>query len=236
MRKVLQFSGGKDSLACLYMYKDDPEVVVAYASSGSPIPHTPEFVRRTTKALGMKLYETQPPIPAAEWQDKNGLPVDILPINAAPVMRATMENPPEQALVPYNVCCQANLWEPMQKLVADIGAKIVIRGSRKSDPNYSAADGHIENGITYLSPIWDWSDEDVFAYLRGMGAEIPSQYEQGGDSLDCWCCTAYMDHHGTVRYAYLKEHFPELYAKGSARLGRVRETLETALQQINLEH
>ena len=236
MRKVLQFSGGKDSLACLYMYKDDPEVVVAYANSGSPMPNIVNFIRKTTSDLNMQLHEVGPSIPVEQWQDKNGLPVDILPIDAAPVMRATLANPPKQALVPYNVCCTVNKWQPMQNLISDIGAKIVIRGSRKSDPKISAADGHVENGITYLSPIWDWSDEDVFEYLKGMGAEIPPQYEQGGDSMDCWCCTAYMDHHGAQRYAHMKKHFPELYAKGSARLGRVRETLETALQQINLEH
>ena len=128
----------------------------------------------------------------------------------------------------------------MARLVDDLvrttGATIIIRGSRRSDPNCGAVDGLVENGLTYLSPIWEWSDDDVFSYLKGMGAEIPSQYDQGGDSLDCWCCTAYMSRHGAVRYAYMKEWFPELHDRAVARLARVRGTLNAALEQIDLEH
>lgn len=235
MIKAIQFSGGKDSLACLYLYKDDPEVVALYADTGSAFPHVRKFVFDTVQKLGMKLHIVSPEISADAWQDRNGLPADILPVDATPLMRKMAKEPYKATLVPYPVCCGANLWEPMMRGVHEVGASVVVRGSKSCDGKVGAPDGYVENGITFLSPLWDWSEADVFAYLEKVGAELPPQYAMGADSLDCWCCTAYMDHHGAKRFAYMKEHYPDLYAKAKPRLNAVRDTVSASLRNIDLE-
>lgn len=233
--KALQFSGGKDSLACLYMHKDDPELVAVYADSGNPFPHVRDFVLRTARALGVSLVVASPDIPVKDWQDANGLPADILPVDASPLMRGITKEKYPASLVPYVACCSANLWQPMAKAIAEMGATTVIRGSKASDGKVGVPDGHVENGVTYLSPLWNWSDADVFAYLKGLKAELPPQYEQGADSLDCWSCTAYMNGHGQKRFAYLKANYPELYAQAKGRLDRVRDTVRQATEHYILE-
>lgn len=233
--KAVQFSGGKDSLACLYLYKDDPEAVALYADPGSVFPHVREFVHRTIEKLGVRLHVVSPPISTEQWQDQNGLPADILPIDSAPIMKGVAKETYGATLVPYIDCCNANLWMPMMRGVQEIGADIVVRGSKACDGKVGVPDGYIENGITFLSPLWDWSDADVFSYLESVGAELPPQYAMGADSLDCWCCTAYMNHHGVKRFAYLKQHYPDLYSKAKARLAAVRGAVHAALDSVNLE-
>ena len=233
--KAVQFSGGKDSLACLYLYRDDPEAVVLYADSGAAFPHVRKFVLDTVQKLGMKLHIVSPEVSADAWQDQNGLPADILPVDASPLMRKMAKEPYKATLVPYPVCCNANLWEPMMRGVREIGADTVVRGSKACDAKVGVSDGHVENGITFLSPLWQWSERDVFDYLESVGAELPPQYAIGADSLDCWCCTAYMDHHGAKRFAYMKEHYPYLYAKAKGRLDAVRETVRVSLDNVCLE-
>lgn len=234
MTKVLQFSGGKDSLACLYMHRDDPEVVAVYVDTGSAFPHVRAFVKRTAENLGVRLHVASPAKPCADWQLENGFPADVVAWDATPEMRH-MTGCQTAPVVPYSTCCAVNLWAPMQAAVVGLGADTVIRGAKACDDKRSVPDGYVENGVTYRAPLWTWTDEEVFAYLRAVNAEVPPQYEMGADSLDCWCCTAYMGAHGAQRFAYLKEHYPDLYADAANRLCGVRETTLRALSAITLE-
>ena len=237
MTTAIQFSGGKDSLVCLHLYRDDPDAVVIFADSGSVVPHVREFVESTVAALGMRLHIASPAIPCEEWQDANGLPADILPTNATPFMRPMItEGQSEATLVPYFACCNANIWQPMLRAIKDVGADTVVRGSKACDSRVGAPDGYVDDGVTFLSPIWDWSDDDVFAYLKKVGASLPPQYAMpGADSLDCWCCIAYMDYAGIQRFEYLKEHYPGLYAKAKARLNVVSRTVRAAIANTSFD-
>lgn len=232
---AVQFSGGKDSLACVYLYRDDPDAIVLYADTGAAFPHMREFVFRTVDNLGMKLHVVSPETPCHEWQEEVGYPADIVPVDASPLMQPWTKNRYPATVIPYPVCCYRNLWEPIMRGVAELGADIVVRGSKSCDARVGVPDGHIENGVVYKSPLWDWSDKDVFDYLDKVKAEIPPQYAIGADSLDCWSCTAYMDKHGVGRFEYLRDHYPELYVKAKARLDAVRETLDKAMNENTLE-
>nr|WP_230947441.1 hypothetical protein [Burkholderia territorii] len=65
-----------------------------------------------------------------------------------------------------------------------------------------------EGGGTYLLPQRHWSKEDVFAYLRTKGVEIPRSYEYGLGSLDCLHCTAWLNESGK-KLQYLRDFHPE---------------------------
>jgi len=217
------------------MYRDEPDAVVLYADSGSALPHVRKFVIDTVKSLGMKLHISTPPISCEDWQDANGLPSDILAVDATPLMSMVVKEKYPAKVVPYPACCGANIWEPMTRGVQEIGADKVIRGSKACDEKVGVPDGFVENGVTYLSPLWTWNDADVFEYLERSGIALPPQYASGCDSLDCWCCTAYMDHHGTSRFAFLKDNYPELYVSAKERLLLVRDTVAQASQKVSYE-
>jgi 3'-phosphoadenosine 5'-phosphosulfate sulfotransferase (PAPS reductase)/FAD synthetase len=231
--KALQYSGGKDSLACLHMFRNDPDVVVVHVDTGSTFPHVSRFVRASVAAFGMKLHVAGPEISCRAWQDANGLPADVVPWDNTPQMRGATGR--EAAIVPYATCCTVNRWQPMERAIKELGADTVIRGSKACESKVSVPDGFVADGVTYLSPLWDWSEEDVFAYLRNHGVALPPQYAEGGDSLDCWCCTAYLKDHGRARFDYLKRHYPNLYAEASRRLGAVREAVTDATRDMEWE-
>ncbi len=229
--KALQYSGGKDSLVCLHMYRDDPDVVVVHVDTGSAFPHVSEFVRSSVSALGMRLHVTGPETSCDSWQAANGYPADVVPWDATPQMKFAITNQPV-SIVPYATCCTVNLWQPLQDSIKALGADTIIRGSKACDSKVSVPDGFVSDGVTYLSPLWNWSDDDVFAYLEKHGVELPPQYASGGDSLDCWCCTAYLNDHGRERFNYLKQNYPSLYVEAARRLDAVRQTVRGAVQNM----
>lgn len=228
--KIIQFSGGKDSLALMHMYRGQDAVTAVYVDPGDVFPHMRQFVRDTAEALGIPLHIARPSLSVKDWQDRNGLPADVVVWDATPMMAPMTKEKFPAALVPFSSCCLVNIWQPLMDAVTSFGSKDVIRGSKECDGHVGVADGYVDqDGVTYHSPLWAWSDDDVFAYLKSVGAELPPQYAAGGDSLDCWCCTAYMKHHGAARFAYLKDHYPDLYAIAKQRLEGVRQTVGAAL-------
>ncbi len=76
-KAVLAFSGGKDSLACLYLcrdYRDQLEVV--WVNTGAMFPHMRDFVYRAAEGYNfVELNSDQ-----AAWHAQHGLPAEIVPV------------------------------------------------------------------------------------------------------------------------------------------------------------
>jgi phosphoadenosine phosphosulfate reductase len=233
--KVLFFSGGKDSLACLYLYRNDPDVVVVYVDTGAAFPHMPGYICETVERLGMRLFVARPDTPCAQWQAENGFPADVVPWKYTPEMAWTVPGIGPTRVIPVMTCCQRNLWGPSMQAVKDLEASVVIRGSKACDHKVGVPDGYVENGVTFVSPLWNWSENEVLSYLDSVGAVLPPQYEEGGDSLDCWNCTAHMDIGGPGRFAYLKRHYPDLYKIAKSNLDTVRGAIAEALSATMME-
>lgn len=235
MTTALFFSGGKDSLACLHMYRGDPDVIVVHVDTGSSFPHMGEFVRNTVEALGMRLYVARPETTCEQWQAETGFPSDVVPWKYTPEMAWTVPGIGPTRVIPVLTCCHRNIWKPGQDAVKALGVDTVIRGSKACDHKVGVEDGYIEDGVTYLSPLWNWSENEVLSYLDGVGAVLPPQYANGGDSLDCWNCTAHMDIGGPARFAYLKAHYPDLYKIAKSNLTAVRGAISEALASTGME-
>lgn len=217
-------------MACLYMYKDDPDAVAVYIDTGNSFPHVRQYVIDMCKKFGVELFIRGPERPVLDWQNDNGLPSDIVPWDATPMMRGMAKKNFTNKIVPYSACCTVNIWQPLMAAIAEIGAGEVIRGSKAADDKVGVPDGYTDdNGVRYTSPLWDWTDDDVFAYIEKAGIELPEQYASGTDSLDCWCCTAYMGPHGAARMAYMEKAYPELYRQAKPRVDRVKSTVKEAV-------
>ena len=114
-------------------------------------------------------------------------------------------------LVPLEVCCRANLWEPARRVVIDWGATGCVRGDKDADHLHSdAAHGSVRDGVEFHYPLRDWSEEQVLQYL---GDELPPSYRRGlKTSLDCINCTAYLAHN-PGRLADLAQNYPAAHAE-----------------------
>jgi phosphoadenosine phosphosulfate reductase len=190
MNTALLFSGGKDSLACLYLYRDIwDRLPVIWVNTGAVYPEMVEYMDGWKKRLPhfIEVKSDQPSNVA-----KHGWPVDVLPVrNTALGVSLYGDAPLMQS---YLNCCAENIWFPLHKAILDCGATKAIKGQRGADEHKSTAkDGTTIYGVTYLMPIYDWTDAQVFAFLEDAGAELAPGYRAGEKTgRDCWDCTAYL--------------------------------------------
>jgi phosphoadenosine phosphosulfate reductase len=257
---VLQFSGGKDSTALMHLARPWLErITVVFADTGATFPHLLRHVEDTCRRLGAHLVIVRPPVDVIAHTREHGLPADVVPVEASAVARLFLNPPPAQILQPYTQCCGAMLWEPMLRYTREHAVDLVLRGSKRSDRRRVGVGARIEaEGVTYESPLWDWSDDDVYAYLAEQGAELPEHYgilsqdgreralaqkdgrERPGvsgrginDSLDCWLCTAHLAHHGEEKLRYIRASYPDLWPVVAERVRAVQAVLGGAMAEID---
>lgn len=185
---VICCSGGKDSMALLYMLQplwDDATVL--WVNTGAAHDSTLAQMAQV-RAMVPHFVEVRSDVMA--FIEENGFPVDILPVWNSPFTRGMAGSTSEFCAAQQ--CCAANLWLPAQAAIRAMKAKVVYRGQKLADAKQSAIpDGHIEDGVVYRFPLAHWSDADVLEYL---GVRAPAYYALGElSSRDCWLCTAYLD-------------------------------------------
>lgn len=230
---VLEFSGGKDSTALLYVarpYLD--RITVIHADSGAEFPHVTKFVHETCAKLGAKLHIVHPEMPIREYMREQGLPSDIVPVEADSGIAKLLHLSPAQPLQSYLRCCGSMLLMPMHRAVTELGATLVLRGVKKCDTRKGVGPGTVLDGVEYGAPIWDWSHDDVFAYLEAEGVELPDHYATVKDSLDCWLCTAHQAHYGAEKLRYVREHYPDLWPELRERSRAVHHAVAQELDRL----
>jgi 3'-phosphoadenosine 5'-phosphosulfate sulfotransferase (PAPS reductase)/FAD synthetase len=233
-KAVLQFSGGKDSTALMYLARPWLDrITVIFAETGATFPHLVKHVEDTCERLDASLVVIRPPIDVHQYTRVHGLPADVVPVEASAAMLPFLKPPPAQLLQPYTQCCGAMLWAPMLRYTRENGVDLVLRGSKASDRRVGVGPSVEVEGTRYTSPLWDWSDDDVYAYLAQQGATLPEHYEHINDSLDCWLCTAHLAHHGDEKMRYIRENYPDLWPIVAERVTRVQAVLAGEIARIS---
>jgi len=214
--KVLQFSGGLDSLACLELLKDTPGLAVLTASTDGTYPEREEYLSKVEKAHPhLKFFQVK----TNRKLERFGHPVDVLPTKYSLAGRLTQGSPLRYQT--HIECCGRALWLPLQDAVKGLGATDVYRGQRLLDEHKAPIrDGHQEGGITYHFPIEMWTREQVREFVEAKCPDlVPNYYDQEGSSRDCWDCTAYLKDN-VIRIRNLS---PERFKTVSAVLNQWRE-------------
>jgi 3'-phosphoadenosine 5'-phosphosulfate sulfotransferase (PAPS reductase)/FAD synthetase len=223
---ALQYSGGKDSTALLHLARPHlPRITVYFGDTGASFPHVKAHVVETCARLGARLVVVAPPMDIRQYHAEIGLPSDVVPVEASLEMRDYLREKPPQLVQSYMRCCAAMLWMPMEKRIRADGHTIILRGSKVADARVGVAPGHVGDGVEYRSPLWEWSDDEVMAYLDREGASLPAHYSAVPDSLDCHLCTAHLGHHGAAKLRWMREHTPELWPETRQRLQALRGAL-----------
>jgi len=224
---ALQFSGGKDSLALVHLLRPHWDRLTFYhVDTGDLLPEVREIVD-SVEAMVPRFVriETRP----ADWQQRFGMPSDLVPSSCTPLgVKIGMS---DQRLIDRFECCAFNIMVPMHEAALKDGCTLVIRGTKRADMKRLPA----ENGPTGLGydlwlPLLEWSDDDVFAYLREVGAPICRVYENGAQSPECATCPAWWSE---GRSSYLGKYHPELHAAYQAKLALV--AAEVAPMWANLQ-
>jgi 3'-phosphoadenosine 5'-phosphosulfate sulfotransferase (PAPS reductase)/FAD synthetase len=226
---ALSYSGGKDSRACIQMFKDRlDDITIYHVDTGDLLPEVrecvaeiearaPRFVRISTDVSG--------------WIELNGLPTDLLPYASHPVGRYMGQE--QHRLVGRYDCCYVNLmWPVFERVMAD-GCTLLIRGTKRVDmPRLPAGQGETVAGVEIFYPLLDWTNEQVFAYLQLQGVKLPRIYDYTTQGPDCARCSAWWSE---GRGMYLKKYHPELYAEYDARLQIIIDAVAPSLAMLRRE-
>ena len=226
-RVALQFSGGKDSLAVAHLLRPHwGRVTFYHVDTGDLLPEVrdivddieamvPSFVRiETSSAAFIKQY---------------GLPSDLVPCTGTPAGVAIGG----RSIISRYDCCASNLMAPMHaRMVAD-EITLVIRGTKTADlARLPAVSGDTSMGYELWLPIQEWSHEQVFAYLREVGAPICRVYENAVNAPECATCPAWWSE---GRGAYLKKYHPDLSAIYAEKLSAVAREIVPLWENLKVE-
>jgi 3'-phosphoadenosine 5'-phosphosulfate sulfotransferase (PAPS reductase)/FAD synthetase len=224
----LQFSGGKDSLATLYLLREHwDKLTVYWLNTGDAFPETIELWQKVVALVpnAVMIHGDQPQVIRLY-----GIPSDIVPAANTPMGVAAKGGILMQDR--YS-CCLRSLMLPMHQRMKDDGITLVIRGQKNSDKlKAPIQSGHVEDGIEYLFPLEGWDDTDVFNYLQDEGVEVPRFYSMMTASPDCMSCSAYWE---DDRAAYLKLFHPDTYQEYQSRLNAISDATQDAIAWFNAE-
>jgi len=142
MRTILQFSGGQDSIALLYLMEpfwDD--LTVVWADAGDASPALRHLIDQVEDRVPVKIVRGD----VLRNRELHGDPTDEK----------------------WMYCCSRNIWMPMHDWLVRAGVKHIVRGAKRADPVNVIQPGTVDvNGILYSMPLWEWSDEQVQIYIR----------------------------------------------------------------------
>lgn len=226
---ALQFSGGKDSLALLYLMREHwSKLTVYWLDTGDSFPETRALVDEIEKLVPrlVRVQGNQPQV-----IQMFGIPSDIVPAANTPMGVSAREH--GVLMQDRYSCCLRSLMLPLHEQMKTDGITLVIRGQKNSDKlRAPIKSGHVEDGIEYLFPLEDWDDSDVFDFISMEGVDVPRFYETMSASPDCMTCSAYWE---DGRGAYLREHHPEAYQEYQRRLNAVSDATAQAIAHFNIE-
>jgi phosphoadenosine phosphosulfate reductase len=216
----LAFSGGKDSLACWYLYKAKNPIVL-WVNTGKAYPETLAIVEEI-RAEAVEFIEIN-----TDQQgqiDATGIPSDIVPINnTLDGMIVSGEKP--VLIQSYLNCCMENITLPLLKAIKKRGITQLIKGQR-NDESFKGESRHgaVVDGIQYIQPIEKWTGKQVLDFVATQRGQLPEHFSLNHTSLDCYDCTGFMKD-SVDRVEWTKVNHPELYDKYALNMSKLKGTI-----------
>lgn len=231
--KCLLFSGGKDSLACLYLLEQEwDDLYILWANTGK---NFPELLETIEKVRDLVPHFVEINTYRESQNEQYGIPSSVVPINftrQGKYLTGKEQNLP--LIQSYLNCCYENIGFPLLRWCYENGVRTVYKGQRNQESYKSISrNGMVAEGITYLQPIEDWTKEQVLAYLtEKMGGALPfhlTAFEHS--SMDCYDCTAYLEH-SQDKIEFMKEKYPQYYSEFQGRMTILKEVLKEETKWI----
>jgi 3'-phosphoadenosine 5'-phosphosulfate sulfotransferase (PAPS reductase)/FAD synthetase len=226
---ALQFSGGKDSLACLYLLKDNLDAITVYwCDTGDACEETVKVINKVREWIPhFKVVKTD----STKWRKENGIPSDLVPVSGH--LLGVAYGMSETRISNKFDCCFENLMRPMHEAMLADGIDLVIRGTKIADTGKIPAEGKTPFYDIWL-PIKDWTHDEVFIYLEKVGAPKNAIYDyfRGISAPECLTCTAWWD---DGKKEFLRNRHPEQYLAYKQNLRKIANCVYKHLSQMEEE-
>ena len=174
-RPVLTTSFGAEDMVLFDMIaREFRSISVATLDTGRLPPETYEVWQQATERYRFKVEPYFPQAPAVEEY------VRIYGINAF-----------YNSVTERKTCCEIRKVEPLKRLLA--GRDAWVTGLRRGQSQQRAQVGLREtdanSGLAKFNPLADWSEEDVWQYLREHDVPTHPLHARGYPSIGCAPCT-----------------------------------------------
>jgi phosphoadenosine phosphosulfate reductase len=164
---VLSSSFGAQAAVCLHLVTQQwPEIPVVLLDTQYLFPETYRFVDALTERLNLNLHIYKNPLSAA-WQEAR---------------YGKLWEQGAEGILRYN---QMNKVEPMQRALRELEGETWITGLRRQQSSTRQNLGVLaeQDGILKVHPIIDWTDHDVYLYLKKYDLPYHPLWEQGYVSI-----------------------------------------------------
>lgn len=228
-RIAIQFSGGADSTAMLWLLRPLwARATVYWLNTGDNLPEAAAWVSLVRQVVPNFVEVASP---REQVIAMHGMPADAVPSVSTPGGR--MVGGPVPALQDRLDCCYRSLMLPLHERMIRDRVSLLVRGQKDSDEMKSPIrSGEVIDGFEVLYPLESWSHDDVMAFLRANELPILPVYHHGKNLPDCVTCPAWTDDR---RAALLAERHPDLARKYRNNLMTVRAGIAAALANMDAE-
>lgn len=225
---AFQFSGGKDSVAALFLLRDYWNRMTVYFCDSGDAPDDTQAVVSYVAARVPSFVRI--PGRAAEVRARYGLPTDVLPWSSTPA--AHHHNAGETPIMQDRVaCCSRSIMAPLHDRMVSDGVTLIIRGQKAEDAHRGQfKSGDVVEGFEFLYPVELWTDAQCMVAMQASGVPVPRHYAQGlKHSGDCATCTAWCE---PGKAAYMAEYQPLKFAAYRAGIQTIAGALAPALSNF----
>lgn len=167
---ALSSSFGAQSAVSLHLVTQQaPEIPVILVDTGYLFPETYEFIDRLTESLSLNLQVYQSSMSPA-WQERRYGKLWEQGLNG---------------IEKYN---QMNKVEPMNRALDELGTQAWLSGLRRqqSKSREGTTVLALANDRVKIHPIVDWTDKDIFDYLKANDLPYHPLWEEGYVSIGDW--------------------------------------------------
>jgi len=170
---ALASSFGAQAAVSLHLVaRQAPQIPVILIDTGYLFPETYQFIEQLTKQLSLNIQRFASPQPLAEFESQYG----------------RLWEKGREGLDQY---LELRKVEPMRRSLKSLGINTWFAGLRRSQAASRAALNPLEvrDGRYKVHPIFDWSDRDVYLYLKAHGLPYHPLWDKGYVSIGDWHST-----------------------------------------------